>query len=812
MKKFLLSLNLLFIGVLLTQAQTPLSLNGRLKLVGKQLSNQCGSTVQLRGMSSHAVQAHKNCITPAAIQSLAKDWGADVIRLAVYTEDIGVTKGYINGNQSDWDSWIDQMVTAAKTNGIYVIIDWHILADGNPNKYVTQAKAFFTKMSAKYKDQTHVIYEICNEPNSGADWNTIKTYADQVIPVIRANDKEGIILVGTPEWSSKPRDVLSNPLSTTNAYNVMYTFHFYSGSHYDYAYLRDALGKVPVFVSEWGTSAASGDGGYDPNGANNWIAVMNGDNSGGVKVSSCNWAFVDKGEISSALTTGSCDLGNWTTKTTSGAFVYNYIHSADNFVACNAAADDDGDGVANGSDACANTPKGTFVDSRGCPALQGDADFDGVIDATDICPSTPAGSVVNRYGCPLSDPFLSNVCVGFNNKQGYARTDFTEDSLVNVDYWNRPAVKNPVYSASTVNGELVVKCTAADKNYATQGFSFGHDKDGNLIPLDIRGNAKVKFKINVQKDPTVAYTPTTILLDVNLEDTDSNSINAVNNTNTRKTIPLASNGTTWTTVEIDYKGGSWESYTAAECQAAGLGTTTPCYIKKFNFAAVNKVKLVVNPSAGETWSRPAFTGTVKIDDFSIGYDETTVQSCTSIRDDDKDGVKEEKDKCRGTTPGSVVDANGCSNAQLDTDKDGVVNADDICPNTPSGTAVNGKGCSAAQADDDNDGVANASDKCANTPLGDKVDASGCTLLTGMNDELIGQFNVYPNPATDQLTIDQKTMNFNSASLMNLSGQMVEKFNLNSNIETISINKLPKGMYMIKLSGTDKTETLKVVIK
>ena len=63
--------------------QTPLSQNGRLKLVGKQLSNQCGSAVQLRGMSSHAVQPHKNCITPAAIASLASSWKSDVIRLAV---------------------------------------------------------------------------------------------------------------------------------------------------------------------------------------------------------------------------------------------------------------------------------------------------------------------------------------------------------------------------------------------------------------------------------------------------------------------------------------------------------------------------------------------------------------------------------------------------------------------------------------------------------------------------------------------------------------------------------------------------------
>jgi endoglucanase len=94
------------------------------------------------------------------------------------------------------------MVTLAKSNGMYVIIDWHILDDGNPNTYIAEAKTFFTTMSAKYKNETHVLYEICNEPNGGVDWNSIKTYADQIISLIRANDKEAMILLGTPEWSN----------------------------------------------------------------------------------------------------------------------------------------------------------------------------------------------------------------------------------------------------------------------------------------------------------------------------------------------------------------------------------------------------------------------------------------------------------------------------------------------------------------------------------------------------------------------------------------------------------------------------------
>ena len=40
-------------------------------------------------------------------------------------------------------------------------------------------------------------------PNgTGVDWLKIKSYAEQIIPIIRKNDPDGIILIGTPAWAS----------------------------------------------------------------------------------------------------------------------------------------------------------------------------------------------------------------------------------------------------------------------------------------------------------------------------------------------------------------------------------------------------------------------------------------------------------------------------------------------------------------------------------------------------------------------------------------------------------------------------------
>jgi len=60
--------------------------------------------------------------------------------------------------------------------------------------------------------------------------------------------------------------------------------------------------------------------------------------------------------------------------------------------------DSDGDGVADGSDRCPNTPPGTRVDAYGCEV---DSDGDGVKDSMDKCPGTPRGVAVNADGCPM---------------------------------------------------------------------------------------------------------------------------------------------------------------------------------------------------------------------------------------------------------------------------------------------------------------------------------------------------------------------------------------------------------------------------
>jgi outer membrane protein OmpA-like peptidoglycan-associated protein len=101
--------------------------------------------------------------------------------------------------------------------------------------------------------------------------------------------------------------------------------------------------------------------------------------------------------------------------------------------------------------------------------------------------------------------------------------------------------------------------------------------------------------------------------------------------------------------------------------------------------------------------------------------EGTPVEATGCPDEDRDGVADQADRCKGTPAGKAVDAVGCS----DSDGDGVVDPQDVCPNTPGGTKVDATGC---PPDADKDGVPDTIDKCAGTPAGVRVDVTtGCPV-------------------------------------------------------------------------------------
>lgn len=202
---------------------------GTLHVEGTHLATEDGTLVQLRGVSTHGLGWFPEYVNEAMVTQIRQEWGCNLFRLAMYTAEYN---GYCTSGSKQKEALkeiIDTGVQAAINQNMYVIIDWHILSDGNPNTYKEEAKKFFAEMAQKYADVPNVIYEICNEPNGGTNWSAIRQYALELIPVIRTYAPEAVIIVGTPTWSQDV-DLAANDPITEYDY-IMYALHFYAATH-----------------------------------------------------------------------------------------------------------------------------------------------------------------------------------------------------------------------------------------------------------------------------------------------------------------------------------------------------------------------------------------------------------------------------------------------------------------------------------------------------------------------------------------------------------------------------------------------------
>nr|MCR5624232.1 glycoside hydrolase family 5 protein [Lachnospiraceae bacterium] len=136
----------------------------------------------------------------------------------------------------------------------------------------------------------------------------IKPYANRIIKTIRKNDKNAVIIVGTPTWSQDVDVVSQSPLKGVK--NVMYALHFYAATHKDD--LRNkaqtALDNgLPIFVSEFSICDASGNGNLDKSSANEWFKFINKNN-----LSCMAWSLCNKDEAASLLKPSCKKTGGFT--------------------------------------------------------------------------------------------------------------------------------------------------------------------------------------------------------------------------------------------------------------------------------------------------------------------------------------------------------------------------------------------------------------------------------------------------------------------------------------------------------------------
>ena len=96
-------------------------------------------------------------------------------------------------------------------------------------------------------------------------------------------------------------------------------------------------------------------------------------------------------------------------------------------------------------------------------------------------------------------------------------------------------------------------------------------------------------------------------------------------------------------------------------------------------------------------------------------------------------------------------------------------------------------------------------------------ATGCATwsfttddaLLSINENVLTTFSVYPNPTANVLNI-KSTQEIDNVTVFNLLGQNVASFSKNEiTNSSIDMSELSKGLYLVKITSGDKTQTLRV---
>ncbi len=317
------------------QLMTGKNSQGKGQIYGSCEGVKDGAEVQVRGMSLYwsLMPQAVEYWSEEGVSTMVRDMNIQIVRAAMATGNEDWNNGY-KGYGSDPTTQMNLMKTvveAAIKNDIYVIIDWH---SHNANEQTNSAKDFFSKMAQEYGKYDNVIFELFNEPTD-VSWNTIKTYADQVVSAIREHS-DNLILVGTPRWDQNPHAPIGNEVNDPKK-NTAYTLHYYANSHcwsgsYDWSdptWGGDCEGTkgekamnagLSVFVSEWGTANSDGNGNPDQGRNKSWQDYMNKH-----KLSWANWSASYISEGTAAFQNGSSKTS--LQYTTSGNLVKGYLSS-----------------------------------------------------------------------------------------------------------------------------------------------------------------------------------------------------------------------------------------------------------------------------------------------------------------------------------------------------------------------------------------------------------------------------------------------------------------------------------------------------
>jgi endoglucanase len=259
---------------------TPLyAIPPRLHVDGNKVKDPNGNNVILRGVCTidlgqleewqgGALNMIDRLTNKDDTQGNSPGWYTKIIRIMIAppdsTDPAGSWPHPFNKDNNDLYNILRTFVDYCGEKEVYVSIDWHYCA--NTYDHITSTSEFWTYMAPRFKDDTHVIYELFNEPinNIGSDsanWTSVKTDMETWIGIVRASAPDTLIFVGTPRWCQIIGPTATDPVDDVNVVYIthIYPYHWLSGNQYYRDNITAAAAVHPVILGEWGFAATASD-------------------------------------------------------------------------------------------------------------------------------------------------------------------------------------------------------------------------------------------------------------------------------------------------------------------------------------------------------------------------------------------------------------------------------------------------------------------------------------------------------------------------------------------------------------------------
>ncbi|MGD0572694.1 MAG: cellulase family glycosylhydrolase [Sedimentisphaerales bacterium] len=241
---------------------------------GNVIKDPCGNIVILRGIDlidlgflqdweGGAIAMVDRLTNQSDPCGSSPGWYPRVLRINITPPD-SVSYGWphpFDPNNTDLYSLLRSVVDYCKTKNLYAIIDWHYV--DNTYSHVASTNQFWTYMAPKFANDSHVIFELFNEPintsfgSDNANWLSVRTDMQNWFNLVRSYAPNNLVLVAGASWSQTIGPAATYPLTGDNIAIVshIYPYHWLNGtpgSNWYTTNINNCLARYPVFMSEWG--------------------------------------------------------------------------------------------------------------------------------------------------------------------------------------------------------------------------------------------------------------------------------------------------------------------------------------------------------------------------------------------------------------------------------------------------------------------------------------------------------------------------------------------------------------------------------